>query len=235
MIIAFVQTKGGTGKSTLAQNIAFSKRMGKTFGSISIVEMDPQKTIYKWWQRRKENGHRTSNVNFTHISSTKKDIILEELEELESNNDFLILDVPGESIGKFHTQFACAVADLVLIPMRTSTNDEEAFEDNLLPIINRIIEVDRESRNVFYVVPSFTHPLVNRQNIIEYFYGILPDYVQCLNATFSFGTVFENYSRSGNNLFEYAQSVKTNQKLYEQARKAIIEIEKIAEAILNLR
>ncbi len=235
MIIAFVQTKGGTGKSTLAQNIAYSKKIGKTFESISIVEMDPQRTLYKWWQRRKENSHRSANVNFTHISSTERDIILKELEDLESSNDFLILDVPGESIGKFHTQFACAVADLVLIPMRTSTNDEEAFEDNLLPIINRIMEVDRESRNVFYVVPSFTHPLVNRQNIIEYFHGILPDHINCLNATFSFGTVFENYSRSGNNLYEYAHSVKTNQKLYEQAKKAIIEIETIAEAIINLR
>ena len=235
MIIAFVQTKGGTGKSTLAQNIAFSRTVRKAFGSISIVEMDPQKTLHKWWQRRQDNGHRTTNVSFTHISRTEKDIILQELEELEKSNDFLVLDVPGESISKFHTQFACAVADLVLIPMRTSTHDEEAFEDNLLPIIKRIMEVDRESRNAFYVVPSFTHPLVKRQNIIEYFHGILPDYIHCLNATFSFGTVFENYSRSGNNLFEYADSVKENRKLYEQAKKAINEIETIAEAIITLR
>ncbi len=235
MIIAFVQTKGGTGKSTLAQNIAFSKKIGNAFGAISIVEMDPQKTLHKWWQRRQENGHRSTNVSFSHISSTEKEIILKDLEELEKSNDFLVLDVPGESTSKFHTQFACAVADLVLIPMRTSTHDEEAFEDNLLPIIKKIMDVDRESRDSFYVVPSFTHPLVNRQNIVEYFRGILPDYIHCLNATFSFGTVFENYSRSGNNLFEYAHSVRSNQKLYEQAKKAITEIETIAEAIITLR
>jgi len=235
MIIAFVQTKGGTGKSTLAQNIAFSKIITNAFDSVSIVEMDPQKTLYKWWQRRKENRQRTTTVGFKHISSTEKGVILKELGELEENNDFLILDVPGESIGKFHTQFACAVADLVLIPMRTSTNDEEAFEDNLLPIIEKVMDVDQESRDIFYVVPSFTHPLANRQNIFDYFQGILPEYIHCLNATFSFGTVFENYSRNGNNLFEYANSVRSNQKLYEQAKKAINEIETIAEAIINLR
>lgn len=235
MIIAFVQTKGGTGKSTLAQNIAFSKKIMKTFNAISIVEMDPQRTISKWWQRRKENGQSTGRVDFTHISSTDRDVILRELEELEKENDLLVLDVPGESIGKFHTQFACAVADLVLIPMRTSTNDEEAFVDNLSPIIKRIIDVDSETRDVFYVLPSFTHPLVNRQKVIEYFNEILPDYVHCLEATFSFGTVFENYSRGGSTLRQYARSVRTNQKLFEQAKKAITEIETIAAAIINLR
>lgn len=235
MIIAFVQTKGGTGKSTLTQNIAFSKCMARTFASIAIVEMDPQKTLHRWWQRREQNGYRSNRVGFTHISSTDRQVILAELEALEQQNELLVLDVPGEGIGRFHTQFACAIADLVLIPMRTSTNDEEAFSDNLLPIISRIVELDQESRDVFYIVPSFTHPLVNRQNVIDYFHGILPDYVHCLNATFSFGSVFENYSRGGSNLFEYFELVKTNQKQNEQAKKAISEIETIAEAIIQLR
>lgn len=235
MIIAFVQTKGGTGKSTLTQNIAFSSKIARSFDTISIVEMDPQKTLNKWWERRQENGFQSKRVGFTHISSTDRDVILSELEILEAQNDLLVLDVPGESIGKFHTQFACAVADLVLIPMRTSTYDEEAFADNLLPIISKIVDVDRETRDVFYIVPTFTHPLVNRQNVIDYFHEMLPDFVHCLNATFSFGSVFENFSRGGANLFEYSETVKSNQKLHEQAKKAISEIETLAEAIINLR
>ncbi len=235
MIIAFVQTKGGTGKSTLTQNIAFSEKIAKAFDSITIVEMDPQKTLHKWWQRREQNGYPSKRVGFSHISSTDRQVILAELEKLEQQNELLVLDVPGEGIGKFHTQFACAVADLVLIPMRTSTNDEEAFAENLLPIISRIVEVDRESRDVFYIVPSFTHPLINRQNVIDYFHRMLPEYVHCLNATFSFGSVFENFSRGGSNLFEYFESVKTNQKQNEQAKKAISEIETIAKAIIQLR
>lgn len=234
MIIAFVQTKGGTGKSTLAQNIAFSRKMGRTFNRISIVEMDPQKTINKWWNRRRDNGFRMGRVGFQHISSTERHVILGELEELEKNNELLVLDVPGEGISKFHTQFACAIADRVLIPMRTSTNDEEAFLDNMLPMLSRIVEVDPESRDNFYIVPSFTHPLANRKKVIDYFHQMLPDYVHCLNTTFSFGSVFENYSRGGANLFDYAASVKPNLKLFGQAKKAIIEIEAIAEAIINI-
>jgi len=235
MIIAFVQTKGGTGKSTLTQSIAFSKRMSQAFNTISIVELDPQKTLKKWWLRRQQQGLSTGRIGFRHISSTDRHVILKELEELEQSSELLVLDVPGEGIGRFHTQFACAVADLVLIPMRTSTNDEEAFTDNLLPIIKGITAVDRQTRDVFYVLPSFSHPLVNRESIFEYFQGMLPDYVHCLKATFSFRTIFENYSRGGSTLLEYARSVRGNQKQLEQAKRAIIEVERIADAILSIR
>lgn len=235
MIIAFVQTKGGTGKSTLALNMAFSQRIHQTFGSIKIVELDPQGTLRKWWSRRNDSNKKCEKVDFIQISSTKKEDIFRELEGLEKRNELLILDVPGESVGKFHTQFACAVADLVLIPMRTSTNDEEAFEDNLLPIIERILQIDRAAKDIFYVLPSFIHPLANKRNIIDYFKDIMPGYIHCLNATFSFGSVFENFSRAGNNLYEYADSIKSNRKLYGQAMKAIAEIESIADEIIHLR
>ncbi|MCG8337147.1 MAG: ParA family protein [Proteobacteria bacterium] len=234
MIVAFVQTKGGTGKSTLALNVAYSKYMRKEFPSIALVELDPQGTLKKWWSRREQNGHKKENIVFHHISSEDKDEILEEIEMLENENELLILDVPGESIGKFHTKFACAVSDLVLIPMRTSTNDEEAFEDNLMPIIKKIIDIDQESRDVFYIVPSFTHPLANKANVLEYFEEIMPDYVHCLPAVFSFGSVFENFSRGGNNLIEYGESVKANAKLYDQAKKAINEVEAIAKEIIQI-
>jgi len=235
MILAFVQTKGGTGKSTLTLVTAFSRLFGKAFASIGIVELDPQGTLQKWWQRREQNRRKFGRVGFAHIPSTDKAVIQARLEELEKTNELLILDVPGESLSKFHTQFACAVADVVLIPMRTSTNDEEAFEDNLLPIIEKILAVDPESRDVFHVIPSFIHPLANRGHILAYFREMLPRHVHCLDAVFSFGTVFENFSRGGNHLYDYARLVKTNGKLSFQAQKAIDEVETLAGAILQLR
>ncbi len=234
MIIAFVQTKGGTGKSTLALTVAYSKTVARSFASTALVEMDEQGTLGKWWSRREQNHVKDKHICFHHISSQDKDEILELIEKLENENDLLILDVPGESVGRFHTRFACAVADLVLIPMRTSTNDEEAFEDNLLPIIRRILELDTESRDVFHIIPSFTHPLSNKSNIYGYFKDIMPDYVHCLKAVFSFGSVFENFSRGGNNLYEYAKLVKPNLKLYEQAKKAIKEVELISREIIKV-
>ena len=236
MIIAFVQTKGGTGKSTLALCTAFAKKIHNAFSSVALIEMDPQGTLNKWWTRRESDSNRQNSVvHFNHIPDTDRDSILQNLEILEKENDLLILDVPGESVGKFHTQFACAVADLVLIPMRTSTNDEEAFEDNLMPIIDKILAVDSDSQSTFYIIPAFTHPLASKESIYSYFREIMPEYIRCFKGTFSFGPVFENFSRAGNNLFEYAEMVKANKKMYEQAIRAIEDIEAIAGEILELR
>jgi cellulose biosynthesis protein BcsQ len=235
MIIAFVQTKGGTGKSTLTLAIAFARRIRRAFGKIAMVELDPQGTLRKWWQRRVENRLDSDNVGFAHVSGIDRDTVLVALEDLEKKHDLLILDVPGESISKFHTQFACAVADLVMIPMRTSTNDEEAFEDNLLPIIEKILAVEPESREVFHVIPAFIHPLAGRETVMSYFAGFLPPFVYCLESMFYAGSVFENFSRGGTHLYEYAELVKTNRKLSYQADKAIRDIEAMADAILQRR
>ena len=80
MIIAFVQTKGGTGKSTLALNIAFSETIRSEFPSIALVELDPQGTLGKWWSRRDPDNNQFKSVSFYHISSPEKDDILEEID-----------------------------------------------------------------------------------------------------------------------------------------------------------
>ena len=146
MIISFIQTKGGTGKSTLAINTAFSNTITQYFQSIALVELDPQGTVKNWWSEREENARPLGNVSFHHISSTQKEVIQEGIKSIAVHNQLVVLDTPGESISKLHTRFACAFSDLVIIPMRTSTNDESAFADNLLPIIKEIIRTYPEKK-----------------------------------------------------------------------------------------
>ena len=74
MIIGFVQTKGGTGKSTLSVNTAFSKAMKRKFDSIALVELDSQGTLKSWWEEREEMGYDPGKVSFHHISSTQKEV-----------------------------------------------------------------------------------------------------------------------------------------------------------------
>jgi len=234
MIISFVQTKGGTGKSTLALNIAFSGHMHDSFHSIALVELDPQGTLRAWWDERTETGKETSRVSFHHISSTQKEVFADGIKSISAHNDLIIMDIPGESTGKLHTRFACAVSDLVVIPMRTSTNDEAAFADNLYPIIKEVIKVDPKRRNCFHVLPSFTHPKANTKNIKEYFSAILPMNVGCLDITYPDRSVYENYNRDGCTLVEYSLSVIPNKRNYSQSLMAINDTEKIAKSITSL-
>lgn len=234
MIISFVQTKGGTGKSTLSLNTAFSKVLEERFESVALVEFDPQGTLQSWWMERKEEGKQSGRVSFHHLSSTQREVLQEGIKSVATHNRVLILDIPGEGISKLHTKFACAVSDLVVIPMRTSTNDEAAFAKNLLPIIQEIIKMDPKKKNAFRILPSFTHPQIKLGNLLDYFQEILPPFVQCLGAANSFRSVYENYNRFGTTLREYTISVENNNKLAQQASKAVSEVEQIVNHILQI-
>ena len=233
MIVSFVQTKGGTGKSTAAAGVAFSQAFADAFDAIVLVELDSQKTLSRWWETRQAHERDNQKVHFINLSDAGRETLHASFEGLESKFDGMVLDVPGESVGRFHTQFACAISDLVVIPMRTSTNDEEAFEGNLLPIIKETIKADAEQEGAFHVLPSFVHPQTKIASIAEYFTDILPDPIKTLPARLPVRGVFENFNRQGCTLKEYAEIVKTNSRLHKQAENAIDDIEDIAHHILD--
>ena len=233
MIIGFVQTKGGTGKSTLAVNTAFSRRMQREFESIALVELDSQGTLKNWWDERLEMGYNDGNVSFHHISSSQKEVFQEGIKAISVHNSLMIMDIPGEGTGKLHTRFACAFCDLVIIPLRTSTNDETAFMNNLYPIIKQIIRAVPEKQTHFYVLPVFVHPRVNPNKCFEYFDEILPAYISCLDAVYPSRAVYENFNRQGLNLHEYLKLVENNKKNKQQVDRAIEDIENISGTIID--
>jgi len=233
MIIGFVQTKGGTGKSTLAMNVAFSRTMGKKFDSIALVELDPQGTLKSWWEEREEIGHNPGKISFHHISSTQKEVFQQGIKSISDYNQLMVMDIPGEGTGKLHTRFACAFCDLVIIPMRTSTHDESAFITNLYPLVRDIIKAVPEKDGRFFILPVFTHPLLNTKKCYEYFENILPPRVCCLKAVYPARTVYENFNRKGLNLHEYRKVVQSNKKFTKQVKQAIEDIEKISKIIMK--
>jgi cellulose biosynthesis protein BcsQ len=233
MIVSFVQTKGGTGKSTLSMNSAFSRNVSTRFSSIALVELDPQGTLQSWWKSRVDENRHSGNVSFHHISSTQKEVIQDGITSIAGHNELLILDIPGESTSRLHTKFACAFSDRVIVPMRTSTNDESAFKDNLLPVIKEIIKVTPEKKRTFQILPSFTNAQSNKDKVIEYFQDVLPDYVECLPVVYPSRSIYENFNRDGMNLIEYTESLKKNKRAHQQALKAVEDIEEIAAAIFN--
>jgi cellulose biosynthesis protein BcsQ len=233
MVIGFVQTKGGTGKSTLALNTAFSATMAGAFDSIALVELDPQGTLKTWWQEREQMGYDSDRISFHHISSTQREVFQKGIQSISEYNGLMIMDIPGEGTGRLHTRFACAFCDLVIIPMRTSTNDESAFMNNLYPIIKEIIIAVPEKRGRFYVLPVFTHPLTHPKRCFNYFQDLLPPQVSCLEAVYPARTVYENFNRRGLNLYEYEMFVHSNKKFRQQVKRAIEDVETISRTLIE--
>jgi cellulose biosynthesis protein BcsQ len=229
-IFSFVQTKGGTGKTTLSQGTAYSKAFKKAYGQVALVELDSQGTLADWIGERIANRRKSKNVGYFQLVGLDLDQMAAKLEEILDEHEAVILDVPGESVGGFATKLALNLSDLVLIPMRTSTNDEASFGRNLWPVIQEGLQ---ENQAEFAIVPTFIHPQTNRANVKDYFLSIMPEQIGCLDNVLPMRTTFENFSRDGMTLGEYTKSVKGNTRLHEQAKKAERDMEKISREIIK--
>lgn len=221
-VISLVNSKGGCAKSTTAQCLAYSKVFGKAYSRIALVELDAQGSLSAWHAER-DNA---DGVTFAHVHSESKTSLGKTLERIDRSHDCLILDVPGESQARFLTGLAIGASDIIIVPMRSSTHDEQSFGDHLLPIL-------KEYRDKVFILPVFTHPNANQARTREYFNAIMPDGFRTLKHCLPNRGAFENYSRGGLTLSEYARSVKSNKRDYKQAMSAIQDIEKIAGEVVK--
>lgn len=232
-IISFVSRKGGVGKSTLAATFAFSEAARAYTEKIALVELDPQGSLEKWYDAREKRSLET-RVTFSQILGGEIEELKSHLGELLENWDLLILDTPGESTADFSTRLALEISDVVILPMRASTKDEDAFEYQLMPLFEEVISRSPGRRYSFYVLPTFFHPHSKMKNIQNYFSNLMPMHICCLPVFLPGRSVFENFDRDGRTLNEYLESVKNNSRKYRQAQNAIEDVEKISTALINL-
>lgn len=115
-IVVLASTKGGVGKSTIAQALAVeAAKDGKVF----MVDIDPQQSVARWWDRRNAPANPA-------LATGRKSLTLA-LETLKRNGaspDWVIVDTPGSLVEKIGD--AMARADVILAVMRASLKDLEA-------------------------------------------------------------------------------------------------------------
>lgn len=232
MILSFIATKGGTGKSTLSETIAFSKTFEKKFDSTALIELDPQGTIESWYSERDEKKKGKDKVKYFNLARATRKEISDQLNKIVNDFDNIILDVPGESVEGFSTILALNLSDVVVIPMRASDKDENAFFDNLYPVIETTLRKDNGAD--FFVLPNFINPSTKAESVKGYYEDLLPGGISYMGNYVSNRVIFEGYSSSGKTLREYCDSVKGNKRQHIQAKKAVDEIEAIAKLILNV-
>ena len=110
--MAFVNQKGGTGKSTLAACVAVAaKEAGER---VFLIDMDPQKSLLKWGHRRQDK-----DLPVEAVSPVKLATVLATL--ARSHIDFVIIDTPAADSPAAEAAMACA--DLTIIPARPTVFD----------------------------------------------------------------------------------------------------------------
>lgn len=120
--IAFVATKGGTGKSTLCfgAGIEAAKR-----GSVYFVDMDPQRSLTEICARRGGSSTGKNPALLGDVKSLPEAIAT--LKRTHFERDYLLVDTPGSMMGVIKD--AIAMADCIVLPVQQSPLDVLGQED----------------------------------------------------------------------------------------------------------
>lgn len=135
-VLTVANRKGGAGKSTCAAHIAVEavKNNIKTI----LIDMDPQKTLEMWWQKRKEE--------LPALVDASPENLPQILMKLADSFDLCIIDTPGDA--SMNAIVSIKAADIVVIPSKPTAPDLTAIgrtisivEDNKKPFVFIITQI----------------------------------------------------------------------------------------------
>ncbi|MEI4484565.1 ParA family partition ATPase [Frigidibacter sp. MR17.14] len=119
-VIAVAQQKGGSGKTTIAVNLAVAfVRAGR---KVAVLDTDPQGSLGRWFMTRRE---RLGDAGLEFSTSSAWGVAYE-CEKLKRDVDYVIIDTPPKVDADLRP--ALREADLVLIPVASSHVDLWATE-----------------------------------------------------------------------------------------------------------
>lgn len=120
MIILVGGQKGGTGKSTLATNIAVC--LAHEGSDTLLIDSDPQASATHWWERRQQSDEGLPLVNVAQRSGGN---IYDSLMDMASRYEQTVIDAGGQDSREFRS--ALLACDILITPLRPSQADLETL------------------------------------------------------------------------------------------------------------
>ncbi len=142
-VITIAQQKGGSGKTTIAANLAAVFSLKYNF-STTLLDTDPQGSLGKWFMTRNDKLKSKNTIQFKTASLWGAQY---EAKTLKEKNDLIIIDTPPKIDADGRP--AIEIADLVIIPISPSQVDFWATES--------IIELAKREKKEILI-------LINRAN-----------------------------------------------------------------------
>jgi chromosome partitioning protein len=153
LTVAVLQQKGGSGKTTLAINLAAATHLDG--GRALVVDMDRQASAFDWSAARQEG----SPLDGLAVVKADRAMALPRFKEISRGYDYVFLDGPPR-LGDV-TQSAAVAADIAVLPIQPGPFDFWAVAETLesldqadqvreqlgRPPIRRVFVVNRASKN----------------------------------------------------------------------------------------
>ena len=160
-VITIAQQKGGTGKTTLAVNLALAFIKYHNL-KVAIIDTDPQGSLGKWFMIRSEKKISNQNLTFKTASLWGAQY---ESKILKQDHDIVIIDTPPKI--ESDARPAIEAANLVLIPVAPSPVDFWATE--------AIIEIAKKAKRKVLIQ-------INRANHRSKLISKTHEYIKSINV-----------------------------------------------------
>lgn len=135
-VLTVANRKGGAGKSTCAAHLAV-EAVKNNIRTI-LIDMDPQKTLEMWWQKRDDELPALVDASSENLPQV--------LAKLADSFDLCIIDTPGDA--SMNAIVSIKFADIVVIPSKPTAPDLTAIgrtisivEDNKKPFVFIITQI----------------------------------------------------------------------------------------------
>ena len=210
MIILIASNKGGSGKTTLATNLAtcFAVKGDK---EVCLVDADKQASAAKWILEREIAKH-TPNITCVQ----KYDNLQPTLTSLASKYEIVIVDVAGRNSREMIT--AMAVADYVISPVQCSQLDL----DTLMELNDQVVRVKDLNPNInvklCHVMASTNSTVKDKEQ--QEFRDYIEEFsdLRHLNSVIYYRKIYRDVMSEGKSVIESAneQAHGEVQKIYEE-------------------
>ncbi len=200
MILSIGGIKGGSGKTTLAINIAVAKSLKKR--KVLLVDADEQKSSTMWSQKREELklDNRITTIQLTGSS------VLSEVKKIFKNFDDIIIDVGGRNNSSLRASLL--VSDVFLTPFRPRSLDIWTL-DELTEILREAVAINPKLSVCAVLNQADFRGRDNAEAM-----GIFKDYpiINPLKAVISQRKIFPNAINEGLGILEYTPSDEKAEK-----------------------
>ncbi|ECK2550102.1 AAA family ATPase [Campylobacter jejuni] len=164
MVISVVNEKGGSGKTTLATNLAFKFSSEKL--DILLIDADPQRSIETFMDFRANNDLEFPFNSISRIGNS----LSKEIKNFISKYDSIIIDTGGRDSSEMRQ--ALLLSDLVLIPTIASGYDQAVLE-KMINLVKEASIVNEKLKALIVINRASPNPFLEKKinNLKEYLLG----------------------------------------------------------------